>query len=87
MKTITYTPDQLADVTQGEAFELSTDFTGVAVIFQNGIASIDSPFTVTLDPEGVTITVHDDYHGPFQILSPRYNNLYMHNLESVTFHD
>jgi hypothetical protein len=79
-----YTATELANLTSFEAFELA-DFENATVRFQNDTPTVTAPFTVTFDDHGATVTVHSHIHGPFDILSPRYNNLYMHNLETVHF--
>lgn len=81
----TLTPTALANLTAHDAFNIHFDYDGAVVQFQNGYKPVIAPFTVTFDDNGVTVTVHSEEHGPFEILSPKYNNLYMHNLESVTF--
>lgn len=82
-KTLTAT--QLANLTGFEVFELFNDFNKVTVRFQNYVADVTAPFSVKFEDKGATITVHSEIHGPFEILSPRYNNLYMHNISMVRF--
>jgi hypothetical protein len=83
--SITYTTEQFAEVKPFEAFELFNDYDYAIVTFANGIEAVYAPFSVHFEDHGATITVHDDTHGAFDILSPKYNNLYMHNLKTVTF--
>lgn len=79
-----FTAESLADLTTFEVFQLS-EFENATVRFLNDTPDVTAPFTVTFEDHGATITVHSDQHGPFEIRSPKYNNLYMHSLGTVHF--
>jgi hypothetical protein len=86
MSQTTFTATKLATISAREAVDLHFDYERVLVQFQNGYKPVLAPFTVTIADDGFSLTVNSDEHGPFDIRSPKYNNLYMHNLESCTFY-
>ena len=79
-----FTAEALAALTNEDLFDLAGDYDTAYLRGLNGLTT-KGTFTVTLARAGSTITLHSEEYGPVELISPLYNNGYMHNIEEVIF--